>query len=96
MITKHDVIIRPMLTEKNTRIKEATRTVCFRVHPRATKIQIRQAVEQIFNTKVESVRVAVISGKLKGRARFVRRTPDWKKAFVKIKPDAKMIEFFET
>ena len=96
MIEKYDVIIRPLLTEKNTMIKEKTKTVCFEVHPWATKIQIKKAVEQLFNTKVAAVRVAVISGRMKRRGRVTRRTPDWKKAFVTIAEDQKMIEFFET
>jgi len=96
MMEKYDIIIRPLLTEKNTRLKEETRTVCFQVHPSATKIQVKKAVEELFNTKVSSVRVAVIAGKTKRRGRFVRYAPDWKKAFVTIKEGEKMIEFFET
>lgn len=96
MIERHEIIIRPMLTEKNTLIKEKTRTVCFKVHLAATKIQIRKAVEDLFSTKVEAVRVAVIAGKTKRRGRFVRQTSPWKKAFVTIKQGEKMIEFFET
>jgi len=96
MIELHDVIIRPLLTEKNTLIKEKSRTVCFRVHPHATKIQIRMAIEKLFNTKVAAVRVATMSGKMKRRGRITQRTPDWKKAFIQIREGEKMIEFFET
>ncbi|MEW6366765.1 MAG: 50S ribosomal protein L23 [Acidobacteriota bacterium] len=96
MTGKYDIIIRPLLTEKNTLIKEKSRTVCFRVHPDATKVQIKKAVEQMFNTKVASVQVAVMAGKSRRRGKFLTRTPDWKKAFVHIKEGEKMIEFFET
>lgn len=95
MIEEYDVILRPILTEKGTKIKEKTRTVCFKVHLNSTKIQVKKAVEHLFSTKVDAVRVAIISGKMKRRGRITRRTPDWKKAFVTIKAGEKMIEFFE-
>ncbi len=89
------IIIRPIITEKATRLKDEQRTVVFEVHPKANKIQIKQAVEKLFNVKVESVRTVKVRGKRR-RVRFrVGRTKNWKKAYVKLKEGEKMIEFIE-
>jgi large subunit ribosomal protein L23 len=90
-----DVIIRPLITEKATKLKDATATVCFEVHPDANKIEVRRAVEQLFKVKVSAVRVTNRVGKLKRMGRFVGRRKNWKKAFVRLAPGQKMIEFFE-
>ena len=91
----YDVIRRPLITEKSTALKETARTVCFEVHRDATKPEIRKAVEALFDTKVADVRVARVHGKVKRQGRFVGRRPDWKKAWVVLKKDQKMLEFFE-
>ena len=91
----YDVIRRPLLTEKSTLLKEAHRTLVFEVHRDATKPEIKKAVEALFDTKVEDVRVARVHGKVRRQGRYVGRRPDWKKAFVLLKKDAKMVEFFE-
>lgn len=91
----YDVIRRPLLTEKSTLLKEAQRTLVFEVHRDATKPEIKKAVETLFDTKVEDVRVARVHGKVRRQGRYVGRRPDWKKAFVLLKKDAKMVEFFE-
>ena len=91
----YDVIRRPLLTEKSTLLKEANRTLVFEVHRDATKPEIKKAVEVLFDTKVEDVRVARVHGKVRRQGRYVGRRPDWKKAFVLLKKDAKMVEFFE-
>jgi large subunit ribosomal protein L23 len=91
----YDVIRRPLLTEKSTLLKEAQRTLVFEVHRDATKPEIKKAVEALFDTKVEDVRVARVHGKVRRQGRYVGRRPDWKKAFVLLKKDAKMVEFFE-
>jgi large subunit ribosomal protein L23 len=91
----YDVIRRPLLTEKSTLLKETKRTLVFEVHRDATKPEIKKAVEALFDTKVEDVRVARVHGKVRRQGRYVGRRPDWKKAFVLLKKDAKMVEFFE-
>jgi large subunit ribosomal protein L23 len=91
----YDVIRRPLLTEKSTLLKETQRTLVFEVHRDATKPEIKKAVEVLFDTKVEDVRVARVHGKVRRQGRYVGRRPDWKKAFVLLKKDAKMVEFFE-
>jgi large subunit ribosomal protein L23 len=91
----YEVIRRPLVTEKAQNLQEGQHTVCFEVHRDATKPEIKKAVEKLFDTKVANVRVANFHGKLKRQGRFEGRRPDWKKAWVVLKKDAKMIEFFE-
>ena len=89
-----NIIVRPLITEKATRLKEATNTICFEVSRSANKIEIARAVSKLFGVKVESVRVANRGGKLKRMGRFAGRRKDWKKAYVRLAPDQK-VEFFE-
>ena len=91
----HEVIRRPLLTEKSTLLKEAQQTLVFEVHRDATKPEIKKAVEALFDTKVSDVRVARVHGKVKRQGRHAGRHPDWKKAFVVLKKGEKMVEFFE-
>ena len=91
----YEVIRRPLLTEKSTLLKESQQTLVFEVHRDATKPEIKKAVEALFDTKVEAVRVAVVHGKVKRQGRHAGRRPDWKKAFVVLKEGAKNVEFFE-
>jgi large subunit ribosomal protein L23 len=91
----HQVVRRPLITEKSTLLKETQRTLCFEVHPDATKPEIKKAVETLFSVKVQDVRVTNVPGKLKRRGRDVGRRPDWKKAFVVLQKGEKMVEFFE-
>jgi len=91
----YEVIRRPLITEKAQIQKEFHHTLCFEVHRDATKPEIKKAVEMLFDTKVANVRVARVHGKVKRQGRFVGQRPDWKKAWVVLAKDAKMIEFFE-
>ena len=91
----YDVIRRPLITEKSTNLKETQHSLCFEVHRDATKPEIKKAVETLFSVKVADVRVARVHGKVKRQGRYVGRRPDWKKAYVVLKKDQKMIEFFE-
>ena len=85
-----DIIIRPLMTEKSMRQKEELNTMAFQVRPDANKIEIRSAVESIFNVKVTSVRTATFEGKLKRMGRAQGYRPDWKKAVVKLAPGHKI------
>jgi large subunit ribosomal protein L23 len=91
----YEVIRRPLITEKSTVLKESQHTLCFEVHRDATKPEIKKAVEQLFSTKVAAVRVSNVHGKVKRQGRYAGQRPDWKKAYVVLKKDEKMIEFFE-
>ena len=88
-----DILIRPIVTEKSTALMEQGKYT-FRVPLAATKIQIRQAVEQIFKVKVQAVNTMRYEGKLKRMGRTQRRRSDWKKAVVTLKP-GEAIELFE-
>jgi large subunit ribosomal protein L23 len=90
-----DIIIAPLVTEKSTDLKEKERLLCFKVHRDANKIEIKKAVEELFKTRVEYVRVLNYRGKMKRFGRFTGRRSNWKKAYVKLKEDAKMVEYIE-
>lgn len=90
-----DIILRPIITEKSTRLKNDNREVCFEVAPDANKIEIKKAVEELFKTKVERVTIVKLKGKVKRLGRNIGRTKDKKKAYVKLKEGEKMIEYFE-
>ena len=91
----YKIILRPVITEKSTLMKEVNREICFEVDPRANKIEIKQAVESLFNVKIESVRIMKQRGKMRRVGRNQGRTKDWKKAYLKLKEGEKMIEYFE-
>ena len=91
----HRVLIRPLLTEKITGLREKTNTVGFVVHPDANRIQIRQAVETLLKVKVEKVNIMNIRGKIKRLGRFSGRRSDWKKALVTLKEGEKL-EMYES
>ena len=88
------VIRRPLVTEKTTVMKDATQTIVFEVARDATKVDIRRAVEQLFGSKVASVRTQIMHGKFKRQGRFGQR-PDWKKAWVRLRAGEKVPEFLE-
>lgn len=90
-----EIIRRPLITEKSTRLKDENGIVAFVVDKRANKIEIKRAVEAQFKVKVAEVRVAAMHGKVRRQGRFVGRKPDWKKAYVKLAAGEKPIEFFE-
>lgn len=97
MSTVHDILRYPHVTEKSTLKKELSegRVIAFRVRPDASKRNIKEAVEKIFDVKVEKVRTANFIGKIKRQGRNKGRRPSWKKAYVTLKPGQKPIEFFE-
>lgn len=91
----YQVLLGPVVTEKTTGLQEKRRTLCFKVHPKANKIEIRRAVETLFKVKVHEVRTARMAGKLKRRGKTQGYAPDWKKAYVTLREGEKMIEYFE-
>ena len=88
-----DVLIRPIVSEKTTDLM-ADNKYTFVVALKATKIQVRQAVEQIFKVKVEGVNTIRVMGKTKRMGKTQGKRPDYKKAIVKLAPGER-IEFFE-
>jgi len=89
------IIVAPLITEKTTILKERKGILAFRVDRRANKIEIRRAVETLFKVKVAGVRTENVRGKEKRVGRYTGRRPDWKKAYVMLKPGEKPIEYFE-
>ena len=94
MKSAHQIIIRPLLTEKSTRLKDENEKVCFQVTRNANKIEIQKAVQEIFRVKVISVNTQQISGKWKRLGWHQGKRSDWKKAIVTLAKGEK-IELFE-
>ena len=90
----YQIIKEPHITEKATRQKELANRVTFKVHKKANKVQIKQAVEALLKTKVLDVRTLNVRGKKRRLGRNMGKRPDWKKAVVRLAPGEK-IEFFE-
>ena len=90
-----DVIVRPLITEKTSILREDGRTLVFQVAPNANRVEIRRAVEQLLGAKVSSIRTSIAHGKIKRQGRYAGRRSDWKKAYVKLRAGQKMPEFLE-
>ncbi len=91
----YEIIRRPIITEKGLGVKESHQTAVFEVAREATKTQIKEAVQKVFNVKVAEVRTAIYHGKTRRRGRSEGQRPDWKKAYVKLAPGEKMMEYAE-
>jgi large subunit ribosomal protein L23 len=89
-----DVIIKPIITERTSFLMEEDKYT-FQVAVNANKIQIKNAVEEIFDVKVAKVRTMRMQGKMKRMGVHIGRRPSWKKAIVSLTPDSKPIEIFE-
>ena len=92
-MTPYEVIRGPLITEKAEEIRALQLTMCFRVHPKATKNDIKNAVHKIFKVNVAEVRTANYAGKMRRRGRYFGYRPSWKKAYVKLKAGEKMVEY---
>ena len=91
----HDVIIRPLVSEKSVASIKAKK-YGFVVHPDADKTQIKNAVEEIFGVKVEKVAKINYQGKVKRQGKHEGRQSAWKKAYIQLTKESKPIEFFES
>lgn len=94
MKNPHDIILRPVISEK-AYSKINDKRYVFVVAKDANKIEIRKAVEAVFDVKVDSVNTLRTLGKIKRQGRYSGRTPEIKKAYVTLKPDSKTIDFFD-
>ena len=92
--TPYDILKRPVITEKATTAREVENAVVFEVDPKATKAEIKFAVEKAFGVGVVGVRTLVVRGKNARVGRFTGRKKNWKKAYVTLK-EGDQIEFFE-
>jgi len=93
MPTLHTVIRRPLITEKGLGVKETEGTLVFEVAAKATKTEVKQAVEALFKVNVSAVRTATVAGKERRRGKFAGFRPDWKKAYVRLKSGEKMPDY---
>ena len=91
----HEILLSPMITEKSTILKENTGELVFKVHPDATKIDIRRAIEQSFDVQVASVRTLKVHGKFKRQGKTSGYRANWKKAYVSLREGSKGVEYFE-
>lgn len=89
-----DIIIQPLITEKGTRIKEENNGYLFKVDPSANKIEIKKAIEAIFDVSVVKVTTINMKGKPKNLGRYSGCRADWKKAVVQLK-DGDAIKAFD-
>jgi len=85
-----NVLVKPLMTEKSMQQKEELNAITFKVSVDANKVEIRQAVEKVFNVKVATVRTASHEGKWKRMGKFEGRRPGWKKAVVTLAPGHKI------
>jgi large subunit ribosomal protein L23 len=90
-----EIIRRPLITEKSTKLRDDRGVIAFEVARDANKIQVKRAVEAQFKVRVAEVRIANVHGKTRRQGRYVGRRPDWKKAYVRLVEGEKPIEFFE-
>lgn len=90
----YDLIKRPVITEKTNIQKESYNQITFEIDRKANRVEIKKAVEDIFNVKVAVVRTMQVKGKTKQRGRITGKRRDWKKAIVKLMPGER-IDFFE-
>ncbi len=91
---QYEIIRRPLITEKTTIQKESFNQVTFEVDRKANRVEIKRAIEKIFNVRVAAVRTMQITGKVKRRGRILGKRKDWKKAIVTLMPGER-IDFFE-
>jgi large subunit ribosomal protein L23 len=93
MKSAYQIIRKPVITEKGLGAKETQSTLVFEVAAKATKTEVKEAVQRIFKVRVDSVRTANFPGKERRRGKFSGYRPDWKKAYVKLKSGEKMPEY---
>ena len=92
----NQIIRRPLVTEKSTILRETgANIIAFEVDPKANKIQVKDAVEELFKVKVDEVRLFNIRGKMKRMGRWQGKRRDWRKAYVRLKAGEKAPEFIE-
>ena len=93
MLTAHQILVRPIVTEKNTALNEVGK-YCFEVVQNTNKIEIKRAVEEVFNVKVTGVNIIKVPGKLRRMGKTSGMTRTWKKAIVTLAPGER-IDLFQ-
>lgn len=80
------VLLAPVISEKSTHVADKHEQIIFKVATDATKLEVKSAVELMFNVKVDSVQMLNVKGKTKRFGRFMGSRKDWKKAYVSLQP----------
>lgn len=91
----YDVVKRPIISEKSTALAEVAGRYAFEVAHQANKLEIKDAVQRLFNVKVREVRTMMMHGKVKRSGQFFGKRPNWKKAIVTL-AEGQKIDFFQT
>ena len=92
----NEIIRRPLMTEKSSIMRETgANIIAFEVDPGANKIQVKDAVEELFKVKVDEVRLFNVRGKMKRMGRWAGKRRDWRKAYVRLKEGEKAPDFVE-
>lgn len=91
---KYDIVRRPIITEKTTAQKELHNQITFEVSQSVNSIEVKKAIEKIFDVRVDKVRVLNVKGKVKRRGNILGKRRNFKKALVTLS-DGERIEFFE-
>jgi len=86
-VDDYNIIIKPLVTEQGMHFANTKSAYSFEVNKRANKAQIKNAVERIYNVKVQKVRTANRKGKQRRKGRTIGTTASWKKAVVFLNPD---------
>ena len=89
-----DIVLRPIITEESM-LGTADKKYTFEIAKDANKVEVRKAVEELFDVKVAKVNTMNVNGKLRRYGRFEGYTASWKKAVVTLTPDSKTIDFFD-
>ena len=95
MAELHDILRRPLINEKSSRLQEEGNTYLFEVGEGANKLEIQAAVEKVFGVKVLDVRTVVVRGKSKRFGRFTGKRSNWKKAYVRL-AEGDTLNFFKS
>ena len=90
----NEIILKPIVTEKTMK-ENSIKKYVFKVAKSAEKIQIKNAIEQLFGVKVQKVNVTSVRGKLRRQRGHQGYTPSWKKAIVRLRGSSKRIDFFD-
>jgi large subunit ribosomal protein L23 len=88
-IDLYNILIKPIISEKSNQVAEQKEEIVFKVLKSATKKDIKEAFELVFNAKVKAVSVINVRGKVKRFSRFTGKRSDWKKAYISLIPGQK-------
>ncbi len=95
MAELHDIVLRPVITEKTAHAEADQNTYVFEVGINTNKIQIRNAVQRLFGVTVESVKTSIVRGKIRRSGKYSGRRSDWKKAYIRL-AEGDLLNFHES